>query len=205
MDTLLVVAVVILWLVVLGLAFLLLGALRAVGLLTWRLDGMEAIQPRRPDREGLKLGTRAPDFALPNIAGDAVRSADFAGRKVLLVFTQAGCEQCQTVMPELSRVHRAREFQVVVIKNGPPEVARRSAREAKATFPVLCQEGYSLSNRFHVYATPFAFLIDERGVIVSKGIAGTRQYLGFVLSSARLADGNGHAPPDPVANKASPV
>jgi hypothetical protein len=32
--------------------------------------------------------------------------------------------------------------------------------------------------------TPFAFLIDEQGIITSKGIAGSKQYLGYVLSGA---------------------
>jgi hypothetical protein len=32
--------------------------------------------------------------------------------------------------------------------------------------------------------TPFAFLIDEQGVITSKGIAGSKEYLGYVLSGA---------------------
>jgi hypothetical protein len=35
-----------------------------------------------------------------------------------------------------------------------------------------------------VFATPFAFLIDEQGTIASTGIVGSAQYLGYVLSGA---------------------
>jgi hypothetical protein len=44
-----------------------------------------------------------------------------------------------------------------------------------------------------VFATPFAFLIDEQGVIRSKGIVNNRQHLAFVLSGAGEAEHNGQA------------
>jgi hypothetical protein len=46
------------------------------------------------------------------------------------------------------------------------------------------QERFSLSKRYEVFATPFAFLIDERGMIAARGIVSTKQYLGFVLTRA---------------------
>jgi hypothetical protein len=51
-----------LWLVVVCLGFLLLGALRALGLLRWRLEQLEATTPSRTGRGGLKPGKKAPDF-----------------------------------------------------------------------------------------------------------------------------------------------
>jgi hypothetical protein len=44
-----------------------------------------------------------------------------------------------------------------------------------------------------MYATPFAFLIDERGVIASKGIINNGQHIGFVLSGAGGAAKNGQS------------
>src|SRR5713226_5224702 len=99
-------SIVILWAVILVLGFLLLGTLRALGLLTWRLEQLEATTPRRLGRDGLKPGKKAPDFNLPATDGREVALRDFAGRKVLLVFTQAGCGPCQAVMPELIRLQR---------------------------------------------------------------------------------------------------
>ena len=93
-----------LWLVVLVLGFLLLCALRALGLLRWRLEQLEATTPTRTGRGGLKPGKKAPDFTLPSVAGKEVALHDFAGRKVLLVFTQGGCGPCQSIMPELDRL-----------------------------------------------------------------------------------------------------
>jgi hypothetical protein len=76
-----------LWLVVLSLGFLLLGALRALGLLRWRLEQLEATTP---SRIGLKPGKKAPDFTLPCVAGGEISLHDRAGRRVFLVFTQSG-------------------------------------------------------------------------------------------------------------------
>src|SRR5262245_10780620 len=90
-----------LWLVVLLLGFLLLGALRSLALLRWRLEQLEATTPSRVGRSGLRAGTKAPDFALSDVSGAEVALHDFAGRRVLLVFTQAGCAPCDKVLPEL--------------------------------------------------------------------------------------------------------
>src|SRR5262249_25552023 len=62
-------SMILLWIVVLFLGFLLLGALRAIGLLSWRLEQLEATTPKRLGRDGLKPGKKAPDFTLPNVDG----------------------------------------------------------------------------------------------------------------------------------------
>src|SRR5262249_33053757 len=95
-----------LWLVVLLFGFLLLGALRNQALLRWRLDQLEATMPSKINRNGLKPGVRAPEFSLPDTAGNQVSLQDFAGRKVLLTFTQSGCRPCQAVMPELGKLQQ---------------------------------------------------------------------------------------------------
>lgn len=191
MTALLLISYVVLWLVVLCLGFLLMGTLRASGVLSWRLEQLEATTPRRLGRDGLQLGHKAPDFTLPSTANGERSLHDFAGRKVLLVFTQSGCGPCQTIAPELDRLHDQGQHQVVVINNGEPEETRKWAAETGARFLVLAQEHFSLSKRYQVFATPFAFLIDEQGVIKSKGIVGSREHLGYVLTGAgRCANGH---------------
>jgi methylamine dehydrogenase accessory protein MauD len=186
-----------LWLVVLFLGFLLLGALRALGLLRWRLEQLEATTPNRLGRGGLKPGKKAPDFTLPCVAGGEVSLHDFAGRRVLLVFTLSGCKPCQRIAPELNKLQRGGKVQVLVVNNGALEAARPWAEQAGVCFPVLAQQQFSVSKRYETYATPFAFLIDERGVIVSKGIINNGQHIDFVLTGAGNAAKNGQAEPEP--------
>src|SRR5262249_35647538 len=125
MDAIALVANLVLWVVVLLLGFLLLGTLRALGLLRWRLEQLEATTPSRLGRSGLKPGKKAPDFTLPSVAGPEVALHDFAGRKVLLVFTQTGCGPCHKVMPELNRLQDDGAVQVLVVNNGDVEATRK--------------------------------------------------------------------------------
>jgi methylamine dehydrogenase accessory protein MauD len=189
LNTIGLVAFLTLWLLVFFLGFLLLGALRALGLLRWRLEQLEATTPRRIGRDGLKRGKKAPDFTLPSAAGPGVALHDFAGRKVLLVFTQAGCSPCHAIVPELNRL--GGDVQVLVVNNGDAAATRKWADQMKPRFPVLTQDNFSISKRYEVFATPFAFLIDEQGVIRSKGIISNKQYIGFVLAGAGEPEPNG--------------
>jgi hypothetical protein len=79
---------------------------------------------------------------------------------------------------------------------------RQWAAEARASFPVLVQEHFSVSKRYEMYATPFAFLLDERGVIASKGIINSGEHIGFVLSGAGNAAKDGQAEAEPATAEA---
>jgi methylamine dehydrogenase accessory protein MauD len=172
------------WLAILAIGFLLLGTLRALGVLTWRLDQLEATTPRRVGRDGLTPGAKAPDFTLPSVAGKEVSLSDFAGREVLLVFVQPGCGPCHAVAPEFNRLaSRRRDVQILAINNGSPEDVRGWAAETNARFPVLVQQGLSVSKRYEVFATPFAFLIDEAGLVRSKGLVNNKNHLGYILAA----------------------
>jgi methylamine dehydrogenase accessory protein MauD len=187
MNAFLLFAIVVLWCMTVATAFLLLGVLRAQGLLSWRLAQLEATTPTRIGRSGLKPGTKAPDFALPSVAGGEVALGDLAGRKVLLVFVQTGCGPCHDIAPELNRLAaRHDEPQVLVVNNAQQEQAREYAREVNAQFPVLVQDKWSISKRYEVFATPFAFLIDETGIVAAKGIVSSKEHLGYLFSSAAL-------------------
>ena len=162
-----------------------------MGVLNWRIDQLEATTPKRLGRDGLKPGKRAPDLTLPSAAGHDVSLHDFAGRKVLLVFTQSGCSPCKAVIPELNRLERG-DTQVLVVNNADPEATRKWSADVGARFPVLAQDKFNISKKYEVFATPFAFLIDPKGVIVSKGIINNRQHIRYVLSGTRVPGNNGH-------------
>jgi peroxiredoxin len=183
MNILLLILNVIAWALILFLSFLVLGALRALGLVNWRLDQLEMTRPSRLGRDGLSPGMKAPEFTLPSVDSGDVSLHDFAGRRVLLVFTQSGCRPCHDIAPELNRLHEQGQS-VLVVNSGDRESTRQWAVQAKARFPVLTQEKFRLSKSFEAFVTPFAFLIDEQGIVRSKGIAGNRQYLNYVVNGA---------------------
>jgi methylamine dehydrogenase accessory protein MauD len=177
-------AILALWIVVLFLGFLLLGALRSVALLRWQVAQLEATIPSRVGRSGLRAGRKAPKFTLATVTGGDVELQHYAGRKLLLVFMQPGCGPCHGIVPELNRLYDAGEVQVLVIHSGDSDAVRKWTDQHRPHFPVGLQERHSLSKSYEVFATPFAFLIDEGGVIASRGIVSTKQYLGFVMTRA---------------------
>jgi hypothetical protein len=88
---------------------------------------------------------------------------------------------------------------VLLIETGGQETAKHLAGEGQAAFPVLMLETPNLVKRYHVPAMPFAFLIDEQGVIRAKGIVSNAQHLDFLLAEARKE------PAAPVPSLPSPL
>ena len=166
-----------------------------MALLRWRVEQLEATTPSRLGRSGLRPGARAPGFRLPTISGGEVSLHRYANRKLLLVFMQPGCGPCHGIVPELNRLHDIGEVQVLVIHNGATEAVQEWIKQHRPHFSVAVQDHFGLSKRYEAFATPFAFLIDERGVISARGIVSTKQFLGFVLAGAGHdeKDGDGAA------------
>jgi hypothetical protein len=75
--------------------------------------------------------------------------------------------------------------------------------ETRPHFSVAVQEHFNVSKRYEDFATPFAFLIDERSVIASRGIVSSKQYLGFVLTRARHDEKDGESEAE--ASQGSPT
>src|SRR5262245_62162118 len=112
MDAICQVSILVLWDVVLFLSLLLLGTLEDQARLRWRVEQLEATTPRRLGRDGLPRGKKAPDFTLPSAEGPEVSLHDFAGSKVLLVFTQSTCGPCHQIMQELNNFQANGKVQV---------------------------------------------------------------------------------------------
>ena len=115
---------------------------------------------------------------------------------MFLVFVQIGCGPCHAVAPDLNRLQRSGKYVVLVVNNGEPHAVEKWAREVHAEFPVLVQDKWTVSKRYEVLATPFAFLIDEQGVIASKGFVSNKQYVNFVLERRSATDKTEPSEPD---------
>ena len=100
---------------VLFLGFLLLGVLRSVSLLRWRLDELEATTPRRVGRRGLELGRKAPDFSLPTSQGEVLGLQHWTARRLLLVFASFECESCRRIIPDLNRLQSQGKVEVLMV------------------------------------------------------------------------------------------
>src|SRR5438045_1273256 len=64
-----------------------------------RLDALEFGEDEPPT--GLALGSPAPEFELPDLAGETRTLAQYRGRSVLLIFFNPACGFCRDMMPKL--------------------------------------------------------------------------------------------------------
>jgi peroxiredoxin len=150
-----------------------------------RLPSKRPLRESRIERGGLKAGTPAPPFSLPDIYGRTVSLEEFRGRRVLLIFTDPHCGPCDQLGPQLVRLHREHSggIAIVMIGRGDIEENRRKAVEYGFEFPVLIQDKWKLSKEYGIFATPVAFLIGEDGVTAANVATGVDAILA-------LADGN---------------
>jgi peroxiredoxin len=125
---------------------------------------------------GLKAGTPAPVFHLPDLQGRTVSLQEYRGRRVLLVFSDPQCGPCDELAPHLVRLHREYAndgWGVIVVGRGNAEDNRRKAEQHSFEFPVLLQDRkWKVSKEYGTVATPAAFLIGEDGVIASDAAVG---------------------------------
>jgi peroxiredoxin len=167
-----------------------------------RLQTERPLDSSRLARSGLKAGTRAPDFTLPDLAGRSVSLSDFRGRRVLLVFSDPQCGPCSRLAPDLERLHRRNaELEVLMVSRGDLEANRRKAAQYRLTFPVVLQRNWEVSRDYAMFATPVAYLIDERGHLVADVLVG-EQILGLV---AAAAGDEGHGASEAVREGVEPI
>ena len=144
------------------------------------LSGARPLGESRIERDGLKAGTTAPTFSLPDIHGRTVSLEDYRDRQVLLVFSDPHCGPCDELAPQLvdlHRRHRDNGLAVIMVGRGDVEENRRKALAHGFDFPVVVQRKWELSKQYGIFATPVAFLIGDDGVLVSDVVKGSAEIM----------------------------
>jgi peroxiredoxin len=130
----------------------------------------------------LALGTKAPDFELPDVVtGKTVSIRDFDAKQALLVmFICRHCPYVKHVRAELARLggdFADSELAIVAISaNDPeeypedaPEGLAEDAREAGYAFPYLFDETQEVAKAYTAACTPDLFLFDADRALVYRG------------------------------------
>ncbi|MBI3320119.1 MAG: thioredoxin family protein [Candidatus Omnitrophica bacterium] len=130
----------------------------------------------------LELGTKAPDFRVPEVVSGKTISLDtFAGKQALLVmFICRHCPYVQHVKQELARLgndYAARHLGVVAISSNdashyPDDAPAKLQEMAKAegmTFPLCYDESQAVAKAYTAACTPDFFLFDRNRRLVYRG------------------------------------
>ena len=160
-----------------------------------RLPGERPLSASRIEREGLKVGTRAPVFRLPDLQGRMVSLEEYRGRQVLLVFSDPHCRPCDELAPHLVRLHRNHAnngLALILVGRGEREENRRKAEQHGFQFPIVLQEKWKLSKEYGIFETPVAFLIREDGVIAKEVAVGTDAILALACNGVGQSEEGSH-------------
>jgi len=129
----------------------------------------------------LPLGTKAPEFTLPNVDGRLVSLADFEGAPALLVVFM--CNHCPYVihvadgLARLAHEYQQRGVAVVGINSNdvsthPADSPERMVAEAEDrgyTFPYLYDDTQEVAAAYRAACTPDFFLFDKNQKLVYRG------------------------------------
>ena len=141
------------------------------------------------NRNGLKAGTAAPPFRLPRLDGGETALEEYRSRRLLLVFSDPQCGPCDQLAPRLEEIHRQNpDFQLLMISRRDPESNREKAAKLGLTFPIVLQKQWEISLLYGMFATPIAYLIDERGILASDVTVGVEPILALAAQAEKVPD-----------------
>ena len=121
----------------------------------------------------LELGTRAPDFDLPEVTGGRARLADFEEAPALVVMFI--CNHCPYVkhlrshIAQTARDYQERGVEFVAISSNDaekypadgPEAMRKEKEEQGYGFPYLFDETQEVAKAYQAACTPDLFVFDS--------------------------------------------
>lgn len=120
----------------------------------------------------LLKGSRAPDFALPNLEGGETALHELLPNgPVLIAFFKITCPVCQLTFPFLERIHRERapaSLAIYGISQNDAPWTRDFNQRYGVTFPTLLDpedRGFPASNACGISTVPSLLLVQPGGAI----------------------------------------
>ncbi len=147
-------------------------------------DSRAATAPAAGDRPPF-----TPPFALPNLAGDTVRLADYAGKVTLVNFWASWCDPCREEFPHMAGLYRdlaGQPFAIAAISDDvDPAAMHRFLAEFQPPFPILVGGG-AMKGTYHYRGLPYTLLLDRRGRVIERifGFGGEVEFIRLRTSIA---------------------
>lgn len=144
---------------------------------------------------GWPVGTLAPAFRLPDLAGEqhSLHALLESGKVNFLVFSSPHCESCRALWPDLGRWSReygqALNLIVVSSGSGTEKLAKQNGVEMSR---VLLQQEFEISDAYGVSSTPAAVLVGGDGRIRSELRVG-REEIQKLIGGAQIASSSWYA------------
>jgi peroxiredoxin len=137
-------------------------------------------ETKRQDAGGLPLGTAAPDFELPDLAGLRRKLSEFRGTDVLLIFFNPKCGFCTKMAADLAALPAeggGGGAVPLVVTIGDEAENRKLVERYGIRCLVLLQKEMEVATQFRAQGTPMGYRIDAAGRIASELTVGAEPLL----------------------------
>lgn len=147
---------------------------------------------------GIPVGRRLPDVQLTALDGSELRTA--VGDRRLLFFGATYCDDCERVMPALLPIlqYASVHLSFMLFERTPGEAQEMAIRLGLPLDRVVAID-QQVGHKFDVAVIPYAYAVDEDGVIRDRGLTIARPHLQRIVESVgctldeRLVVGTGHS------------
>jgi methylamine dehydrogenase accessory protein MauD len=169
--------------VIVGLAIAIFALARQIGILYERVAPMGALILD----DGPSAGEQSPVFNLASVGGDRVNIGSPSSKGELLFFISPTCPVCKKLIPILRMMRdKERESLTVILASDGDEMRQKKFYEKNGLqdFPYVISTDLGMT--FKVSKLPYAVLIDETGIVRSKGLINNREQLESLLMAKDL-------------------
>ncbi|MFZ5960868.1 methylamine dehydrogenase accessory protein MauD [Pseudomonas sp. QL9] len=174
---------VLLWLLLLALAFVVMGLVRQIGVLHGRIAPAGALMVDK----GVAVNEPAPQVTAADRNGRPVNFGYAGDKAQLLFFLSPTCPICKSLLPAIKSIakEQADRLEVVYVSDGDPEDQLKLITEHKlegATYVV----GPEVGMTYQIGKLPYAALVDKAGVLRAKGLVNSREHLDSLFETEHL-------------------
>lgn len=178
----LIVSNILLWVLLIALAFVLMGLVRQIGVLHARLAPAGALMIDK----GVAVNEPAPKVTAADRNGRPVNFGYPGEKGQLLFFLSPTCPICKSLLPAVKAIGKARkDLEVVYVSDGDLEAQAALIREfalEDASYVV----GPEVGMTYQIGKLPYAALIDAAGVLRAKGLVNSREHLDSLFEAERM-------------------
>jgi len=179
-----------LWILLLALAFAVMGLVRQIGVLHGRIAPAGALMVDK----GVAVNEPAPQVTASDRNGRPVNFGYAGEKSQLLFFLSPTCPICKSLLPAIKSIakEQADRLDVVFISDGDMDAQQALIRDHKLD-DVTYVVGPEVGMTYQIGKLPYAALIDKAGTLRAKGLVNSREHLDSLfevehLKSATLQD-----------------
>jgi methylamine dehydrogenase accessory protein MauD len=139
-------------------------------------------------RDGLAIGSRAPEFEAEDAEGGRRPLKSFLGKWLVLVFAAPTCQICWRLTPNLPALRKDIDghADVLLLLRGDRDAAREYQRAIHDTLPVFAIGKRGVAEHYKVRVSPFVHILDPAGVIRAKGLVNSVENIEHLLYEAGM-------------------